>query len=420
MKNIAAIRLLLLANFVSGIAQGISMISIPMYFANQNESNLFSIIYACITVVSLFWSPYGGTLIDKYDRKKIFLLLNIVNGVAIGTIAILEDQALGNTSYLAALVFALTFWNYNIHYPCFYAFMQEITEKENYGKIASYIEVQSQLASALAGASAAFLLGGGIDLSFISWKFEAWSLADVFTLDAMTYLLALVIIYMMKYTPLVNRSEEVGSMLSRLKTGYNYLLKNPYIFLFGVTTHAVFIVVLLHVFNLAPIYVTQCLDVRERAQEIFALSEIWYATGAIIAGSGIQRIMGKFTFVQSIIILTLISVTEFILMIEWQSIVIFYAMSLLLGITNAGIRVIRVSYLFTVIPNQVIGRANSIFFVTNALARVLFLLLFSLPFFHKWGNVIYSFAILTIFMFICAMILVKYYPKIVLKDADKD
>ena len=125
---------------------------------------MFTAMYALVTIISVFWSPYGGTLIDKYDRKKIFLILNSVNGLLILGVSVAISLDLFDISYLAATVFALTFWNYNLHYPCFYAFMQEITEKKYYSKIASYIEVQSQLASASAGALAALLLGGGLQI----------------------------------------------------------------------------------------------------------------------------------------------------------------------------------------------------------------------------------------------------------------
>ena len=54
--------------------------------------------------------------------------------------------------FLVLLVFGLTIFNYNIHYPNLYAFGQEITEKKNYGKLNSYIEVQGQVTSMFAGA----------------------------------------------------------------------------------------------------------------------------------------------------------------------------------------------------------------------------------------------------------------------------
>lgn len=411
MKNIGAIRLLLGANFISGIAQGISMISIPAYFAKTNQSNWFNIAYAIITCVSLFWSLYAGTLIDKYNRKRIFLSLNIFNGIAIGSIAYMEGMGMGATNYWAAAVFALTFWNYNLHYPCFYAFMQEITEKENYNKIASYIEVQSQMASALAGAGAALLIGGSFSTSFFTIDIEPWSLSQIFALDACTYFIALIIIYAIRFVPIAERKEEIGTVGERLKVGYEYLQRERYIFLFGVVTHAVFVVVLLHVFNLAPLYVAQHL---EQPVQVFAISEIFYAIGAVIAGVAIHKIFGGMTFVKAIVLMMLVTIFELIGLMMSVQVWVFYTISLLLGITNAGIRVIRVSYLFQVLPNQVIGRVNSIFFLTNVLARIVFLVLFSLAFFHHSGHVVCAFFILSIFIFSCMGILIFFYSKIVL------
>lgn len=410
MKNIVAIRLLLLANFISGIAQGISMISIPAYFAQSGQSNWFNVAYAIITVGSLFWSLYGGTLIDKYNRKYIFLVLDVINGLAIGTIAYLEYHGMLGTNILAASVFALTFWNYNLHYPCFYAFMQEITEREHYNKIASYIEVQSQLATALSGAAAALLIGGGISTQWFSLSITPWSLSQIFALDAATYFVALGIILSIRFVPISERSEEVGSVFTRLKIGYQYLKDRPYVFLFGIVTHAAFVVTLLHVFNLAPLYVAQVL---EEPSQVFAISELFYALGAITAGLAIHKIFGGMTFVKAIIIMLFITGLELVGLITVQSVWVFYGISLLLGLTNAGIRVIRVSYLFQVLPNQVIGRANSIFFITNVLARIFFLSLFSLAFFHQSGQVIYAFLILTLFLFLSMGILLFFYQKIV-------
>ncbi len=410
MKNIVAIRLLLLANFISGIAQGISMISIPAYFAQSGQSNWFNVAYAIITVASLFTTLYGGTIIDKYNRKTIFLVLNLVNGTAIGIIAYLVANDLVATNVLAASVFALTFLNYNLHYPCFYAFMQEITERKHYNKIASYIEVQSQLATALAGATAALLIGGGLETPWFSIVLEPWTLDKVFALDATTYFVALFIIYIIRYVPISTREEEVGSVWKRLHAGYQYLTDRPYVFLFGIVTHAVFVVTLLHVFNFAPLYVAQVL---EEPSQVFAISELFYSLGAITAGVAIHKIFGNMAFVKAIIILMGITVLEMLGLVVLPVVWVFYGISLLLGLTNAGIRVIRVSYLFQVLPNQVIGRANSIFFITNVLARIFFLTLFSLAFFHRDGHVVYAFMTMGVFLLVCILILIIFYQRIV-------
>ncbi|WCL82690.1 MFS transporter [Saprospira sp. CCB-QB6] len=418
MRNKSAIRLLLGANFISGVAQGISMIAVPLYFAETEQSAWFGVAYTLITLVTLFWAPYAGSLVDKYDRKKLFLVLMTVMAIALGTLAGL-GFSLGLNNYIVAGAFALTFWNYSLHYICFYAFMQEITEREHYGKIASLLEVQGQLASALAGGAAAVLL----DPEMANYLgFEAWELPEVFALDASTYVLGFLIIFFMKFESLTLREAEKGSLWKRLKIGWDYLKGEPYIFLFGVLTHAVFITVLLHVFELSPTYVKQCLvDQGDSAASIFAISEVLYSVGAVLAGLAIQRIFKGTSFLSAIIVLTLITLLEYGALFSVYSVGVFWAVSLLLGLTNAGVRVIRVSYLFEVVPNQVIGRANSIFGISNTLFRLGFLALFSLPFFHEKGQVVFSFLIFMGFLGLSVAILrAYYYPIVGKREAAED
>ena len=88
---------------------------------------------------------------------------------------------------------------------------------------------------------------------------------------------------------------------------------------------------------------------------------------------------------------------------------IFYLMSFFLGLANAGIRVQRVTYLFMHVPNQVYGRAMSIFTQINTLFRILFLSLFSIAFFQKDDQIIYAFGILSVFLLLTIGVLIKNY-----------
>ena len=79
MKNSNAIILLFTANIISGLAQGISMIAIPWYFVEiVDKQNFFTNSYLIITFLTLFWGLYAGTIIDRYSRKKIFIILNLI------------------------------------------------------------------------------------------------------------------------------------------------------------------------------------------------------------------------------------------------------------------------------------------------------------------------------------------------------
>ena len=138
MQNKSALYLLLTANAVSGFAQGISMLAIPWYFSDiLNASSTFGTIYGIATFLTLFWGLYVGTLIDRYPRKNIFLLITLIGALIIGSIA-LSGFLLGEVPMvLIGVVFCTTLFIYNVHYPTLYAFGQEISEKKNYGKILS-------------------------------------------------------------------------------------------------------------------------------------------------------------------------------------------------------------------------------------------------------------------------------------------
>lgn len=406
MKNAKAVRLLLTANFISGIAQGLSMISIPLYFQKAGLEAQFGLFYMVITGISILWSLYAGTIIDKHNRQRIFLGINTVCGSIVAIAALWGYGDAGAAAWTAALVFATTFFNYNIHYPSVYAFMQEVSEQQHYHRIASYIEIQSQLASVFAGAGAAFLLEG-MDFGWI--QIPRWELWQIFTLNAATYFLSLFFIAAIRFESIAERYAETGSIVERLRLGYSYLRQQPYIFLFGVASFAVFVSIMIHVFYLAPLYVEAQLHTTG---DIFAWSEVLFSMGAIFAGAAIQWIFRSVTVVRAAIILTLVALSVYLSLALTASIPLFLIVSFLLGWSNAGIRVLRMSYLFRVIPNQYAGRAGSIFHVSNTLFRMLFLGIFALPVFHKSG-VYYALLVLVAFLAMSAAVMAVYYRRIV-------
>ncbi len=416
MKNLKAIILLFLANSISGVAQGISMIAIPWYFAKENMMSGFGVIYVITSIISFLWVPYSGTLVDKYNRKYIFLTVSAVCGILLTAIAMLGDAKIGVNWMLVAAAFIMTFVNYNIHYPNLYAFIQEITEKKHYGKVTSYIEIIGQLTSVMAGAGAALLLEGtseglinifGLKVN-IGVNIEAWTIFEIFKLDAASYLLAFLIILLIRYQPVAKKGTIVGSVWSQLQTGWQYLKTHPSIFLFGVASYSIFVTVLITTFYLGATYVKNHLTA---SGDVYAASEMYFALGSVFAGAGIRWIFKSITLPMAIIVMTIVTTGLFAVLSITTSIAIFYGMCLLLGIMNAGTRIMRVTYLFTHVPNYLYGRASSIFFLTNISFRILFLGIFSLAFFHEGNNVIYTFAILSVFLFLTALILIRNYER---------
>jgi len=109
MDNRKSIKLLLIANSISGISQGISMLAVPWYFTGiLHDSGLFENIYLITTAFSLFWGLYAGTLVDRYSRKDLFLWMNVVGLFVLGISAIAGFFVTNYPWYLPMLVFATT------------------------------------------------------------------------------------------------------------------------------------------------------------------------------------------------------------------------------------------------------------------------------------------------------------------------
>jgi len=373
----------------------------------------FAVVYMITNLISLFWIPYSGTMIDRYDRRKIFLFLTTVCGTIIFSIGILGMKIGALPWQLVAGVFMLTFLNYAVHYPNLYAFVQEIIEPAYYGKITSYLEIQGQLTSILAGAGAALLLEGTTagTTHFLGMHWEwpytiaAWDIHEIFLLDASTYFVSFLIIWFIRYESLHTRNLESGSIWQELTTGYRYLRENPYLFLFGVASYCVFVAVLLEAFFLGALYANEHL---QAGANVYATSEMFYAAGAVFAGLMIQKILKKLSPPMGIIVMTFLTGLLFLILALGKSVWLFFIMLLILGITNAGIRILRTTYLFSTIPNQVFGRATSIFNLSNILFRIFFLAIFSIPFFQTGLGVKYPFYLLSGFLVIAGIVLVKY------------
>lgn len=417
MQNSRAIFLLLLANSVSGVAQGIAMLAVPWYFTGVIQSEgLFGKVYLWVTAISLFWGLYAGTIIDRYDRKKIFLGINLAGLTVISTITAIGFYQQSLHWFFVAAVFGSTAFIYNIHFPNLYAFAQEITDKKQYAKVTSLLEIQGQLTFTIAGGIAAILLNG-IDGQFefighqiqLPFVVQPWKIYEIFSLGTVAYLITFLLIYRIQSMPVVNRKIDTGSLLERMNVGFDFLRKYPPIFHFGNASLLLFLTILIFGTYVATMYVKSFLGA---AGDVYAISDMTFSIGALIAGFVSTRIFGERKAVQGIIILSALAGVMYLVMIGSKSIYVFFLANFIIGACNAAVRIQRVTYMFHHIPNKVIGRTGSIFFVINVVLRFGLIGLFTIPFFHEAENIVYAVAILAGICFAAAVILAANYKRL--------
>lgn len=411
MKNRKALILLFTANAISGFAQGLSMLAIPWYFAQLDISSQFNLLFGMVTCANIFWGLFAGTLVDRFNRKSLFLTTNAVEGSILLLVAINGWWTGSLPLSLIMIVFAITVFGYRLHYPNLYAFAQEITSPEHYTKVTSYIEIVGQATNVIAGALAVLLLEGvELELPLVGVvNIEAWKIHEIFTLDGITYFVSVALIYLITYTPDKIFEVEKGKLSTRLKTGFNFLINHKLIFLFGFFSHCIFVIMLVSLFTVMPMYITKILGA---GGAVFGSMEMLYGVGALTAGIFIGNWTARIPRVKAIISLIFLTTLLLLLCGFIYSIPYYFLTGLLVGFANAGIRVLRVSYLFEHIPNQVIGRVNSVFSVLNIIMRVIFVMLFSLAFFAESTNIIYAYFTLAGFTLLSGLVLYLYYPKL--------
>lgn len=387
------------------------MLAIPWYFAKHlHAASTFASIFSVATFLTIFWGLYAGTLIDRFPRKNIFLGICAASAAVLLSVSSL-GYAMGEIPmFWVAFVFCFTVFNYNIHYPTLYAFGQEITEKENYSKTNSLLEVIGQSTNVLSGAGAVLLIEG-IDTHVLGYhlQIEAWSIHRIFLMDGLTYVVAAILIYFIRYIPTQELKVSKEKIAIRIKEGFKYLKERPLLFHFGNASYTVFIFVLIATHLLWPIYIDSYLM---EEGNVFALTKVHYAIGAMMAGFFVNRVFRFTDRLNSILILMTVALAAFITLSFSKSDLVLYAMAFALGIANAGIRIQRVTYLFNHIPNNIIGRTNSVFQSINILLRSIFLALFSLPFFSIDSNIIYGMLIGAAAILISFGPLVYYYKEL--------
>jgi len=386
------------------------MLAIPWYFAQRGISSQFNIIFAVITFATIFWGLFAGTLVDRFNRRGLFLSTNIVEGTLLLLVAGAGWLQGSLPLPLIVLVFTITVFGYRMHYPNLYAFVQEISLPKHYTRATSYIEIVGQASNVMAGAMAVVLLEGvDAHLPLIGHiTIEAWEIYEIFTLDGITYFMSVFLISFIRYIPDKVFKVDRSPLVSRLKTGFKFLKDHPTVFLFGFFTHSIFVILLVSLFTVMPMYITHFLKV---GGEVFGGMEMLYGVGALMAGIFIGRWTQRWPKVKVIIFFMFLTTLLLTMCALIKSVPYYFTVGFLIGFANAGTRILRVSYLFDHIPNQVIGRVNSVFSVLNLIMRTSFILVFSLAFFAQGENITYAYYVMAGYTLLSGVVLLRYYPK---------
>ncbi|MFD0696900.1 MFS transporter [Paenibacillus sp. GCM10027628] len=346
----------MIANILSSIGSGVTMIGVPWLLVNRaGGDEIYGYATLASTIVLFFLSPQIGVFIDRFSRKKLLLLSEVIGGSVTLGFALWGFYA-GHfeTWMLITLYFSGSLY-YNVHFPTQFAFTQEIFSKEQYKTLNSMLEVQNQSTS---------MIAGGISSLVVDHVDMAWILLA----DAMTYFAGFGLFLLIPYVQnRLVKATQAGSMWSNIAEGFRYLKTKPILVVFFLCALMPFICVMVGNY-LYPVYIT---SVLHGGADVFGAADMIFAIGAVVAGLTVPMLMQRLGSYYTTILAFVLFSLSIIFFYALPIVSIFLAFKTLNGWGNAGSRVARNTILMEIVPNHLIGRVNSFFNTVGMGMRVL-------------------------------------------------
>lgn len=351
---------ILFANILSSIGSGITMIAIPWLLVTEVDGGTtFGYITIFMTVFNFIITPSIGHLVDRYSRKRILMFGEAFGFLIVIAFVFVGALGLDYQVWHYIILYGTGSFYYNLFYPAIFAFNQEIFDQSVYKQLNGAMEIQGQISSVIAGAFAAMLIST-VQLHFL------------LILDAITYLGAFLLFKMVPYSP-KERSLTKGSYLIKMTEGYKYMTNQPLLFWFLLASFMPFIGVMVtnYVF---PVYLA---DILKADASVYGMQSMVYGIGAATAGVFIPFFAAKWGNRRSIVITVFIYTIGISSILLTKNIPFFLVLTVLLAFGNAGTRVARNSYMMDTVPNEIIGRVDSLFRAVGLALRVVLLMMFT-------------------------------------------
>ncbi len=339
-----------IGNVISLIGWGFSYIAVSWLVLDITGSKLaLGELVAVSTLPGLVIALYAGTIIDRMNRKHLLVIIDIYRGIITLSIPILfligefYLWQLYVMSFLAGIGFSI-FW------PCASAFVQELVPEEDYMSANSLLSASYQ-----SGA----LIGSALGGFAVYW----WGAHTALAIDGITYLVSAALIASAAYIP-AGHLKRIEPIWKTFVDGLKFMGQRKMVLFYG------FISVLSDVAiwgALAVLTIALSLDILHTGSRGFGLMDGAYGVGALIATVCAVWATGKIKRRNFLLLAyAAAGITCFILPfmpgLVWAMVVFF-----IMGLHNNSARIVSRTIMMELIPNRVMGRAQTILGVITRL-----------------------------------------------------
>ena len=341
-------------NVMSLVGFGFNLIAISWIVLERTGSEYaLGKIMASATAPGLFLALFAGVIIDRLNRKWLLVYLDIFRFFVVLSFIIVYNNFSFEMWMLYPSVFLMGLGN-SLFWPTAQAFVQEIVDEKDYFDANKLLSASYQVGSIL-GAS----LGG-----FIVHLFDP---VIALWFNVITYLISGVLIAL---APFKHRSKNKNSLnlTDSLAVGFNFLKKKINILTLGITTILSDVAIW---GALSVLTITISKEIFNKGTWGYGLLDGLYGLGALLSTLLVGYFSKKIGRGQYLIICYLIAALACAIapiMPKIFSAAIIYA---IMGLHNNSARIIIRTIFMENIPNDIMGRVQTIFGVYTRVMVIL-------------------------------------------------
>jgi len=192
-----SLRFVFAANLISMVGSGMNSAAVAWYILKATHSEMALGTFAVLqTVPAMLMLPFTGVVIDREDRRRLVMWLDVIRAliiVCVATLAFREEVKVWQL-YLMNTLVAAGFWMF---WPTITALVQELTPEGQFVQSNTFL---------LAGVQGGFLIAGAI----VGFIYDHIGLGGVLILDVSTYLVSFLCYFAVrKGKHIVMRPEEL-------------------------------------------------------------------------------------------------------------------------------------------------------------------------------------------------------------------
>ena len=360
------LRFILAANVVSMLGSGMNASAVAWHILRVTHSEIALGTFAVLqTLPAILLLPFSGVIIDREDRRRLVMMLDLVRGAIILAVAILAfaNQVKVWELYLMNMLVSAGFWMF---WPTISALIQELAPEDQFVHANTFL---------MAGVQGGWLIAGAV----VGFVYNKIGLGGVLLIDVSSYVVSfLCYLAVRKGRHVVPRPAELHAdvvaaegafekFFREMREGWEYLRGRREIVLLG-TSWALFLSAMM-----TGVVVTPAL-----AEDVFKKGAVGYgwlnggwAVGAFLSAVYAPQLIHRFGARRSIAIalgVLAICMTSVPKMPVLALAVLFY---MLMGSGRGVTGIAFGSSLMEEIPKHYMGRVQNTFYAAGTFLQVL-------------------------------------------------